>query len=123
MNERIYTVGPARDEKELAALLDVAAHTYNMSRDLADRYAASVGLGNFRICRLNDEVVGGLALIPCGQFFGGRSVPMNGVALVSTAPQHRGRGAASALLNETLRELRSEGWAISSLYPATVPLY
>jgi predicted acetyltransferase len=122
-DELNYTVTAPQDDRELSAFLDIAAFVYNMPRDMTGRYAESVGAANFRICRLNEEVIGGLALIPCGQYFGGKSVPMNGVALVATAPEFRGRGAASALLREALRELRAEGWAISSLYPATVPLY
>lgn len=122
-NDRHYTVGPARDERDLSAYLELAGLVYNMPLESYVRYADILGRQNFRVCRFNDRVVAGLALVPCGQYFGGRSVPMNGIAAVATSPEHRGLGVASALLRGVMHELRASGWAISSLYPATVPLY
>jgi predicted acetyltransferase len=58
-----------------------------------------------------------------GQYFGGRSVPMLGVAGVATAPDRRGSGAAAALMRATVEELARDGVPLTSLYPATRPLY
>lgn len=58
-----------------------------------------------------------------GQYFGGRSVPMGGVASVAVAPEHRGRGLAKALLRAALGAMRERGEAISTLFPATTRLY
>lgn len=58
-----------------------------------------------------------------GQFFGGRSVPMGGVASVAVAPEARGRGLAKALLRAALGAMRERGEAISTLFPATTRLY
>ncbi|HEX3779818.1 MAG TPA: GNAT family N-acetyltransferase [Pseudonocardiaceae bacterium] len=68
---------------------------------------------------------------PCGflriydyrQFFGGRAVPMGGIASVSVDPYARGRGVASALLDTSLAALRSAGQCLSVLYPSVPPLY
>ncbi len=64
-----------------------------------------------------------LILIPMGQFFGGRSVPMTGVAGVAVAPESRGSGIATHMMAESLREMRASGAAISTLFPATQPVY
>ncbi len=64
-----------------------------------------------------------LILIPMGQFFGGRSVPMTGVAGVAVAPESRGSGIATHMMAESLREMRANGAAISTLFPATQPVY
>lgn len=58
-----------------------------------------------------------------GQFFGGRSVPMGGVAAVATAPEQRGKGFAKRALVAGLHAMRDRGESISTLHPATTQLY
>jgi predicted acetyltransferase len=70
-----------------------------------------------------DRLVGHLAAWDMGQWFGGRCIPMGGVAGVAVAPEFRGRGVASAMLDGALALLRDRGDAISTLYPANVGLY
>jgi predicted acetyltransferase len=82
-----------------------------------------LGVENLRAVRAGSEIVGGLGITPMGHFFGGRSVKCAGITLVGVAPQWRGRGAASTLMAETVMEIRSLGYAISSLYASTQELY
>ncbi|HXK21438.1 MAG TPA: GNAT family N-acetyltransferase [Myxococcota bacterium] len=58
-----------------------------------------------------------------GQFFGGRAVPMGGLASVAVVPDRRGEGLAKQVCTAALRAMRERGEAISSLYPATTSLY
>ncbi|WP_020501101.1 GNAT family N-acetyltransferase [Sciscionella marina] len=58
-----------------------------------------------------------------GQFFGGRSVPMGGVAAVCVAPHARGHGIAGQLLRACLESMREHGQAISALFASVPPLY
>lgn len=58
-----------------------------------------------------------------GQFFGGRSVPMGGLAGVKVDPLDRGRGLARRLLLASLDEMRNRGEHLSTLYPTTASLY
>ena len=78
---------------------------------------------NVRLIREGDRTLATLFLIPMGQFFGGRSVPMVGVAGVAVSPEARGRGVATMLMRQTVAELHRSGVALSGLYPATQPLY
>ena len=57
------------------------------------------------------------------QWYGGRAVPCAGIASVATVPEARGTGVATGLLRSLLREQRSAGALLSTLYPATVPVY
>ena len=57
------------------------------------------------------------------QWWGGRAMPMAGVAGVKTAPEARGRGVATALLTELLSLLPERGYPISALYPSTPGVY
>ncbi len=64
-----------------------------------------------------------LALVPMGQYFGGRPVPMTGIAGVAVAPEARGRGLARTLMNQCVRDLHDQGVPLSSLFPSTQALY
>ena len=82
-----------------------------------------LGVQNLRAVRAGSEIVGGLGITPMGHFFGGRSVKCAGITLVGVSPEWRGRGVASTLMNETVKEIHSLGYAISSLYASTQELY
>lgn len=58
-----------------------------------------------------------------GQHFGGRPVPMAGVASVAVVPDRRGEGLAGELLAVAIRDARARGEGIASLFPATTSLY
>jgi predicted acetyltransferase len=64
-----------------------------------------------------------LRIIPMGQFFGRRAVPMAGIAGVAVAPEARGQGLARRIMTEALRELHAGGTALSCLYASTQSLY
>ncbi|MCX5690368.1 MAG: GNAT family N-acetyltransferase [Planctomycetota bacterium] len=82
-----------------------------------------VGLPNARVLRTADDVVATGVRIPMGQFFGGRSVAMTGIAGIAVAPAARSKGVGRALMRELITEIHREGTPLSSLYPATTTLY
>ena len=82
-----------------------------------------MGVENIRLIRQEKQVVGGLVVIPMGQWWGGESVPMTGIAGVGVAPESRGSGAALSLMQQTIKELYANDVPISVLYPATQRLY
>ena len=118
-----YTVGPARDDSEFEALMDILRLVFSFPPERGQRYADQLGHENFRVIRAGEELAGGLALIHMGQFFGGRSVPSVGISVVGITPHFRGQGAGRCLMRRTVEELYRLGSALSALYPATQPLY
>jgi predicted acetyltransferase len=120
---RRFAYGPPADAAELAALLEVIGPTFNVAPDLMTARAAAIGAESFRTVREGGRVAGGAVLLPMGQYFGGRSVAMTGIGMVAIAPEHRGHGAAIALMREIIGELHEQGTALSTLYPALFPLY
>jgi predicted acetyltransferase len=76
-------------------------------------------LGAYRDGRL----VGMLNVLAFGQWFGGREVPMGGVASVVVAPEERGRGIAPSLLTKGLELMAERGEVVSTLAPATSWVY
>lgn len=82
------------------------------------------GHHNVRILKDSSNTLrAGLLLIPMGQFFSGRPIPMLGVAGVAVPPEARSQGAALHIMREAVREARSTNFPISTLYPATKSLY
>lgn len=120
---RRFAYGPPADAAELAALLAVIGPTFNVAPDLMAARAATIGAASFRAVREGKQIAGGAVLLPMGQFFGGHSVSMTGIGMVAVAPEHRGHGAAIALMRAIIGELHEQGTALSTLYPALFPLY
>jgi predicted acetyltransferase len=119
-----FSVAKPADDAELEAYGQVVAQVYNTTDEAIRRaWLARAGADNIRVVREGTAVVGGLVMIPMGQWFGGRSVPMNGVAAVAVLPEHRGGGGGGALMRAYVAEMRGAGVPISTLYPATQPLY
>lgn len=57
------------------------------------------------------------------QWWGGRRVPMGGIAAVAVAPQARGRGVAATIMRELLVLMREREQPISVLYPTAPGIY
>ncbi|MFO0567230.1 MAG: GNAT family N-acetyltransferase [Polyangiaceae bacterium] len=123
MSSDSLEIRPLAGESELAELAKIESWAFGPSPDDCAGWLSRAGLPNVRVALRGGRVLGGLLLVPMGQWFGGRSVPMTGVAGVAVAPEARGEGVARQLMARVVRELREQGTAISTLYPATLPLY
>jgi len=75
------------------------------------------------VAELDGRVCGFARAWPYRQFFGGRAVPMAGLASVAVDPYARGHGVASAMLDALLPALREQGQPLSALYPSVTELY
>jgi len=75
------------------------------------------------VAEVDGRLAGHLRLHDHRQFFGGRAVPMGGVAGVAVDPYARGRGVATALLDVAISDMWEHGQCISALFPSVPPLY
>jgi len=112
------TLTHPQDIQQLATILEQCF----MFSD-SEIYINRIGTENFRFIRGFEQVIGGLATLAMGQWWGGQRVPMTGIAAVGIAPEYRGSGAAIALIQHTVKELHAQEIPISVLYPATQRLY
>lgn len=110
-------------ETQRARLHDIIAHAFGLNAEDVARWLQRAGEQHVRTLLRSDEVVGGLLEIPMGQYFGGRSVSMLGVAAVAIAATERGQGLAARMMVEMLRAAKARHFAISTLYAASVTLY
>ena len=101
----------------------ISADSFLATVEMETTYLKLLGLEGVRTIARGGELVGGLVLLPLGQWLGGRSVSMAGIGSVAIAPHWRGQGAAAFLMKSVLREARDRGFALSTLYPATQRLY
>ncbi len=122
MNQAL-TFGGVDGDAAGAAYARILGHSFGRTGEEASQWLARVAPQNVRLLSAPDGAVAGLMLIPMGQFFGGRRVPMVGVAAVGVSPEARGRGAATELMGRALGELHGKGVALSALYAATQALY
>lgn len=118
-----FEYSPLSKPRDREHLTQILSRCFGVSASGWETYFVRVGPENFRILRRADEVAGGLAIYFMGQWFGGQSVPMAGIAAVSVAPELRGAGVAFELMARTLRELQETGIPLSSLYASTQRLY
>lgn len=116
-------VGPLRGDDELDQLAEILREGLRFPQRVPSDWTEHYDRGDWRVARARGRVVGGLALLRCGQYFGGRAVPMVGIHGVAIAAEARGRGAGTRLMQHVMRELHRDGVALATLYPATQPVY
>jgi predicted acetyltransferase len=68
-------------------------------------------------------VVAAARLHPYQQVWGGRPLPMAGIAGVTVAPEWRGQGVSALLMRECARRAVELGDVMSVLFPAALPPY
>jgi predicted acetyltransferase len=111
------------DPADVAKFGAIAARSLGIPHERIPAWMQRLGTPNLRLVRRGTELIGGLGLIPMGHWFGGRPVPCTGISAVAVAPEHRSRGVASEMMRTALEEARRDGVALSSLFPATYPVY
>ncbi len=114
---------PLADDSDIQQLKALDAQCFLGTGNDADTYFAQVGVEAFRSIWQGDDMIGGLSILPMGQWWGGQRVPMGGIASVGIAPEHRGKGGAIALMRSAVQELYDRDIPLSVLYPATQRLY
>lgn len=117
-----YGPVPQDEAHSLATLLSDALH-FNMNQEQVAEYVDRVGFDTFRTVRQHGRMAAGLGIIEAGQWFGGKKAQCIAISPVGTAPESRGRGASSHLLQRMHEEVYEKGYPLACLYPATLTFY
>src|SRR5687768_13316524 len=104
-------------------ILDLTTQAFNMPSSFRERAKREFDPTRYRLAVDGDRIDATVRLWPFGHFFGGRAISACGIGGVAVAAEARGRGLGTLLMRDALSELRAGGTALSSLYPATVPIY
>lgn len=115
--------GPILDDTELEIHARNVGWSFRVPAERIVESLRRVGTEHVRVLRKGGVPVAGLTLYPLGQWIGGRRLAMTGVNLVGVAPEHRGGGTATQLMEAAVREMHADGVPISVLYPAKQTLY
>jgi predicted acetyltransferase len=116
-------IAPPANTGEIARFGSILVQSLGVPPDRVPAWMDRIGTANLRLVRRDSEVIAGLGLLPMGHWVGGRSVPCVGISAVAVAPEHRSRGIGAEMMRTALEEGRRDGVALSSLYPATYPVY
>ncbi|MBI5865657.1 MAG: GNAT family N-acetyltransferase [Planctomycetes bacterium] len=108
---------------QLADVIHQSFAGFNQPFEATTRWMNHVGRENLRVVVQRRRVVAGLGILYFGHFFGGRSVPAAGITCVGVAPEVRGTGVGTALMQSVVSEFATRGIPLSSLYPSTYALY
>ncbi len=108
-------------ETDLPAITRLLSHAFAGKPGDVTPWLVDAGVHNLRTLGENPRAC--LLRIEMGQYFGGKSVPMLGVAGVAVAPEARGEGLARRMMGELIREAHADGFALSALYASTQALY
>jgi predicted acetyltransferase len=107
------------DEREQALALSVLAFGGERGGPVTPQPAGSRTWGVLE----GDRLLATATWRSYAQWWGGRPVPMGGVAGVAVHPDGRGQGAATRLVRVLLGQLRGAGQPISVLFPTAPGIY
>src|SRR5690606_8697493 len=99
---------------DCSAVAGLVSAAFNTPPDDAARWVVDSGIANVRVLSAGRAQIGCMLRVPMGQWFGGRSVPMVGIAGVAVAPHERGRGAALQMMRSAMAELAEEEVPLST---------
>ncbi|MFM9995517.1 MAG: enhanced intracellular survival protein Eis [Phycisphaerales bacterium] len=118
------TYQPVSGDADIKSVARLISLCFSGPVERTEEWARSAGVENIRVLRDGAAPPGACLLrLPMGQFFGGRSVPMVGIAGVAVGPEDRGRGLAREMMERAVVELAAEGVPLSGLYASTQALY
>ena len=117
-------ISDIRDDAERQRFAEIDADSFaGRAADNMRWLKAAEPHTTLRLARIGGEVVGGYIMLPTGEFFGGRSVPAQGISAVAVDAGWRRRGVAGALMRDCVASARESGAAVAPLFAATVRLY
>lgn len=115
---------PFPPDAEIAPLARLVTLAFGIETDSTTTWLSrDVKPENLRTVSRGGQPIGCVGRVPLGIYLGGRSVAQLGVLGVAVAPEARGGGVARHMMEECVREMHADGYAISTLYSALHPLY
>lgn len=114
-------------DSDLTAIASIRARSFGPLRTDEEQWWRNVTRDNVDGRMLaaveGDTIVAAARIHAYEQAWGGRHLPMGGIAGVYVEPSARGRGVASFLMRAVIPRMHELGDVVSTLYPTTATLY
>lgn len=115
-------------DADLAAALRIRSRSFGPLGSGGDAWwqrasAETLGGRMLAVVDEDDTLLGTGRIRPFAQVWGGRALPMGGVAGVYVEPSARGRGVATLLTRGLITRMAELGDIVSCLFPTTATLY
>ncbi|MCV3767848.1 enhanced intracellular survival protein Eis [Rhizobium sp. TRM95796] len=108
---------------DLSLIVDAYRLAFAFDEERTRCYVEMTGLDCFRVLESVGQTAAVWAVVPCGHWFGGRSVPAANIAHVAIQPEFRGGGLAAEILDLSCEDARRDGAVLASLFASTRPVY
>jgi predicted acetyltransferase len=118
----VRTMDPG-EQADLDLVWEMLRLAFDAPRIPEERWVQQAASRRTLVAEVDGRAAGTLAIRPFAQHFGGRAVPMGGIAAVAVSPYARGTGVATRLLAEALPAMREAGQSVSALFASVPPLY
>ena len=96
--------GPVTEDATEVALQQIISQTFPGLGPDWKTWSGRIGRANLGVIRRGEQILGGLAFYKLGQWFGGQTLPMAGIAGVAVEPEYRAAGIAAELIAAVFRE-------------------
>jgi predicted acetyltransferase len=111
------------DDRDRDAHDSMMRQSFGTTAERNSEIRSATGTAEIRVLRQRGRTIAALTCLPCGQYFGGYSVPTGFIAGVAVEPDQRGSGRATELLRHVLFEARERGQAQLILYATNYRVY
>jgi predicted acetyltransferase len=115
------TIRPAGLD-DVEHVIALRTQAFNINKHGQESMRKDPRVEEVRVAEIDGRVVGTARAIPFAHFYGGNAVEAAGISGVAVGAEARGQGVGRTMMQEFLKELRPST-PISTLYPATVPIY
>lgn len=110
-------------EEDRPRIVDLMRISFNAPPAWIRHIAPTLRLDRFLAAFEDGQVVAMADAWDLKQWFGGRALPMAGVAAVAAFPERRDSGLAPEVIRALLVRSRSQGALVSTLYPSRASVY
>lgn len=100
-----------------------ALYIMESSMDRFTHLSRDMDLSTARALFVDGHIVSTLRLIPFEVTFGNVNMPMAGISMVTTTPEHRRHGYMRRMIETILPEMKERGFVISCLHTSSVEMY
>jgi predicted acetyltransferase len=111
------------EESDRARITELARVAFNIDSAWVKHVAPTLRLDRFLCAYEHGRLIAMAQAHPLQQWFGGRALPMAGIASVAAVPERRDAGLGPEVVRAVLTRARAAGALLTTLYPSRTAVY